>query len=167
MATLEGEAMGDIESGLGARTAVVGAIGDSASPADAFLISMRLSCRGVRPVNLGTGLTLDQAAAEMSCHWGAEALLLICTGRTRTVVRQLSGLADLAAAGAIGRPVFVGGARGSAWRELQEVAAPLRRAGVAQVLADLADAAYLLPVRRATMPDVPAAWGAGVGSRVA
>ncbi|MFC8246696.1 hypothetical protein [Streptomyces chartreusis] len=159
--------MGDLENGPGARTVVVGAIGDSASPADSFLVSMRLSCRGVRAVNLGTGMTLDQAAAELSCHWAAEALLLICTGRARAVVRQLSGLAELAAAGAIARPVFVGGVRGSSWRELQGVAAPLRRAGVTQVLADLADAAYLLPVRRVAMPDVPPTWAVKVGSRVA
>ncbi|MCF2131794.1 hypothetical protein L1I79_36030 [Strepomyces sp. STD 3.1] len=138
----------ELEHGPGARTVVVGAIGELVSPADSFLVSMRLSCRGVRAANLGTGVTLDQAAAELSCHQEAEALLLICDDSAGVVVRQLAGLRELVAAGAVTRPVFVGGVRGGAWRELQGVAASLRRGGVTQVLADLADAAYLLPVRR-------------------
>ncbi|MGW7281074.1 hypothetical protein ACWGIV_22805 [Streptomyces sp. NPDC054844] len=158
----------ELEHGPGARTVVVGAIGELVSPADSFLVSMRLNCRGVRAANLGTGVTLDQAAAELSCRQDAEALLLICGDSARIVVRQLAGLRELVSAGAVARPVFVGGARGGSWRELQGVAASLRRGGVTQVLADLADAAYLLPVRRLAVRglSLPAS-SAGIVSRVA
>ncbi|MGW8065173.1 hypothetical protein ACVV2G_23630 [Streptomyces ziwulingensis] len=158
----------ELEHGPAARTVVVGAIGESASPADSFLVSMRLNCRGVRAVNLGTGVTLEQATVELSCRREVEALLLICGDSARGVVRQLSGLRDLVAVGAVSRPVFVGGARGGSWRELQGIAANLRRGGVTQVLADLADAAYLLPVRRPAVRDVsPSARSAGIVSGVA
>ncbi|MDN3270388.1 hypothetical protein [Streptomyces sp. MA15] len=150
---LVGETVVELEHGVGARTVIIGAIGESASPVDSFLVSMRLSCRGVRVVNLGAGVTLDRAAAELACRREVEALLLICGDSARAVVRQLSGLEDLVTAGAVTRPVFVGGVRGGVWRELQGVAARLRRGGVTQVLADLADAAYLLPVRRLAVRD--------------
>ncbi|MFE5262362.1 hypothetical protein [Streptomyces coelicoflavus] len=152
----------ELEHGPGVRTVVVGAMGESVSPADSFLASMRLNCRGVRAANLGTGVTLDQAAAELSCRREAEALLLICGDSGSVVVRQLAGLTGLVAAGAVTRPVFVGGPSGGSWRELQGVAASLRRCGVTQVLADLADAAYLLPVRRLTVRGLSLSAGSAV-----
>ncbi|WP_328436798.1 hypothetical protein OHA71_05945 [Streptomyces sp. NBC_00444] len=154
--------MSELESGFGARLVVVGAIGDSATAVDSFLVSMRLSCRGVRAVNLGTGVTLERAAAELSRRRDAEALLFICDASAQSAVRQLAGLEDLRAAGAVTRPVFVGGTGDEAWRELRRVAARLQGFGVAQVLSDLVDAAYLLPARRVPMSDVPAVAGRGL-----
>ncbi|MCW5249592.1 MULTISPECIES: hypothetical protein [unclassified Streptomyces] len=141
--------------GPGARTVVVGALGDSVSPVDSFLMAMRLGCRGVRAVNLGTGVTLDRAAAELECRDEAEALLLLCGDDPATVARQLSGLGELVATGGVTRPVLVGGTGAGSWRELLTIAGGLRRAGVTQVLADLADAAHLLPVYGRPVRDLP------------
>ncbi|MER7699602.1 MULTISPECIES: hypothetical protein [unclassified Streptomyces] len=140
--------MSDLESGPGERLVVVGVMGDAASSAESFLVSMRLSCRGIQTLNLGTGVTLDQAAAEVARRRDAQALLLVCATGVHAVAGQLAGLAALKASGSLARPVFVGGTGGDSWRELRPLAARLQGLGVAQVLADLADAAYLLPVRR-------------------
>ena len=134
--------------GSRARLVVVGAIGDSASSEAAFLVSMRLNCRGVRAVNLGTGITLADAATALARHRRAEALLLVTESGLR-VTRQLAGLAELRTAGDVARPVFVGGVGAGSWRTLRPLAAELRRLGVTDVLGDLVDAAALLPNRPA------------------
>ncbi|MEU2765063.1 hypothetical protein AB0935_32900 [Streptomyces sp. NPDC007027] len=141
--------MSDLESGPGERLVVVGVMGEAASSTESLLASMRLNCRGVQTVNLGMGVTLEQAAAELARRRDAQALLLVCATGVRSVAAQLAGLAELRTSGSLARPVFVGGTGGESWRELRPLAAQLRGLGVAQVLADLADAAYLLPVRRA------------------
>ncbi|MEE1941976.1 hypothetical protein V1L54_21660 [Streptomyces sp. TRM 70361] len=141
--------MSGLVSGLGARLVVVGAVGGAASAAGSLLVSMRLGCRGVQAVNLGTGVTLGRAADELSRRQEAEALLFISDDNGRGVVRQLAGLGELQAVGAVARPVFVGGTGSGSWRELRSVAARLHELGVAQVLSDVVDAVYLLPSRRA------------------
>ncbi|MFD4021771.1 hypothetical protein [Streptomyces sp. SH5] len=146
--------MSDLESRPGERLVMVGVMGGAASSAESFLVSMRLSCRGVQALNLGTGVTLGQAAAEVAHRPDVQALLLVCATGVHAVAGQLAGLAELKASGSLAPPVFVGGARGDCWRELRPLAAHLRGLGVAQVLADLADAAYLLPVRRAGLGGV-------------
>ncbi|MFE0107440.1 hypothetical protein [Streptomyces sp. NPDC059009] len=148
--------MREVETRSGVRLVVVGAIGEGASSAAAFLVSMRLNCRGVRTVNLGTGITLAEAAAALSRHRGAEALLLVSESGVH-VTRQLSGLAELRTAGDVAGPVFVGGAGSGSWRALRPLAAQLRGLGVTEVLSDLADAAALLPDRHSgTVPAVAA-----------
>lgn len=161
--------MSDLESGVGVRFVVVGVMGETASSAEGFLVSMRLNCRGVRALNLGTGVTLDRAAAEFSRHDDAQALLLVCATGAHAMTRQLAGLADLRISGSLARPVFVGGIGGGSWRNLRPMAAGLRRLGVAQVLSDLADAAYLIPARRADAIGVamPRARSGGVPARAA
>ncbi|MEI5033052.1 hypothetical protein RB201_09740 [Streptomyces sp. S1A(2023)] len=153
--------MSDLESGPGQRLVVVGVMGEAASSADSFLVSMRLGCRGVQTLNLGKGVTLDQAAAEVARRRDVQALLLVCAAGAHAVTGQLAGLAKLQASGSLAPPVFVGGTGGDSWRELRPLAAGLHGLGVAQVLADLADAAYLLPVRRSSVRGaVPASPGA-------
>ncbi|MER5218147.1 hypothetical protein ABT063_48565 [Streptomyces sp. NPDC002838] len=159
--------MSDLEIGLGGRLVVVGVLGESASATDSFLICMRLSCRGIRAVNLGTGVTLERAAAELSRRRDAEALLFICDASVRSAVRQLAGLGEMRAAGVVQCPVFVGGTGGGSWQELRHAAARLQGFGVAQVLSDLVDAAYLLPARQVRVPEVQAVAGhRGAGFRV-
>ena len=101
--------MGELESGPGERLVVVGVMGDAASSADSFLVSMRLSCRGVQTLNLGTGVTLDRAAVEVARCRDVQALLLVCAGGAHAVAGQLAGLAELKASGSLAPPVFVGG----------------------------------------------------------
>ncbi|MDQ8706877.1 hypothetical protein RCO28_31055 [Streptomyces sp. LHD-70] len=149
--------MRELEIRSGARLVVVGAIGESASSEAAFLVSMRLNCRGVRTVNLGTGITLSEAATALARHHGAEALLLVSESGVH-VTRQLSGLAALRTAGDVAGPVFVGGAGTGSWRKLRPLAAELRGLGVTEVLSDLADAAALLPSQvAAALPPVAGA----------
>ncbi|MCF6524518.1 hypothetical protein [Streptomyces sp. JJ36] len=151
------EAPGD---GDAARLVVVGALGDSLPATEGFLVSMRLRCRGFRTVNLGTGVTLPGALAALVRHPRAEALLL-AGGPGAPLARELTGLRRWCAAGGVRRPVFVGGSGDGAWRLPGPAAVALRELGVAAVLADLADAAFLLPRRAAPSPAGRAGPGAG------
>ncbi|MCX3063654.1 hypothetical protein [Streptomyces beihaiensis] len=109
---------------------VVGAIGDAASPETVFLTSMRLNCRGVRTANLGTGLTLAEAAEALARHHRADALLLLGGARDRRAPR-LARLAELS-----------GGDR---------AAGPLP-VDLAEILPDLTDTAFLFAPRSSGPP---------------
>ncbi|EST38592.1 hypothetical protein N566_06625 [Streptomycetaceae bacterium MP113-05] len=126
---------------------VVAVVAGESPPAAAegFLLSMRLSCRGVRVVNLGAGMTLEEAVAQLGRHRGVQALLLVCAEGGAAVERRLHDLPRLRADGAVTCPVFAGGVGAGVRRDLRRMAPALRRLGVAQVLNDLADTAYLLP----------------------
>ncbi|WP_128555643.1 hypothetical protein [Streptomyces triticagri] len=135
----------------GTALAVLGVIGGSEGAADGFLAAMRLSCRGVRTVNLGTGVSLERAATVLARRPDAQALLLVAGAPGPALVRGLVDLPWLLATGGLNRPVIVGGSPGSGGTEGSRSGDPgattagrLLGLGVTQVLPDLADAAQLL-----------------------
>lgn len=128
---------------------IVGAFGQAASSETVFLLAMRLNCRGKQTVNLGTGITLDDAARALTRHNKAEAVLLTGNASDRQAP-HLARLSEVCSRRGTAGPVLASPTGAGFWSRDGLSAAQLGESGLADILSGLGQAAFLLPARAPT-----------------